>query len=91
MKKKTLWKWPVNWSFSELFFFLFFRHQDPKPEKKSHKSQQIKQVWPKIIELILWRVVGGVNSLTTIQLFYNCLSAIDFMAFEFVIKQWRPR
>ena len=23
-KIKKLWKWPVNWSFSELFFFFFF-------------------------------------------------------------------
>ena len=23
-KMKKLWKWPVNWSFSELFFFFFF-------------------------------------------------------------------
>ena len=23
-KKKKLWKWPVNWSFSELFYLFFF-------------------------------------------------------------------
>ena len=31
--KKKLWKWPVNWSFSELFY-LFFSSPDPKSVKK---------------------------------------------------------
>ena len=33
-KKKKLWKWPVNWSFSELFYSFFFRPPDPRSEKK---------------------------------------------------------
>ena len=33
-KKKKLWKWPVNWSFLELFYFLFFLSPDPKSETK---------------------------------------------------------
>ena len=34
--KKKLWKWPVNWSFSELFIIFFA--PDPKSEKNSRKS-----------------------------------------------------
>ena len=33
-KKKKLWKWPVNWSFSELFYLFFFVLPDPKSENK---------------------------------------------------------
>ena len=45
-KKKKLWKWPVNWSFSELFFFSFFRPLDPKSEIFFPVNQLIKKFWP---------------------------------------------
>ena len=38
-KKKKLWKWQVAWSFSEVFFSL-----DPKSEKMSRKSTNIKDL-----------------------------------------------
>ena len=42
-EKKKLWKWPVNWSFSELFFLDSSPPNPPPPlhpksEKKSRKS-----------------------------------------------------
>ena len=46
-KKKKIWKWPVNWSFSELFILFFFRPPDPKSEKKIPVNQLIKKFWPK--------------------------------------------
>ena len=39
--KKKLWKWPVDWSFSELYY-LFFLPPDPKSEKKILVNQLIK-------------------------------------------------
>ena len=29
--KKKLWKWPVNWSFSELFYLFIFDRPPPPP------------------------------------------------------------
>ena len=37
-EKKKLWKWPVNWSFSELFFLFFFVPPTLGLKKNSRKS-----------------------------------------------------
>ena len=41
-KKKKLWKWPVNWSFSELFYLFFFVPPTLDLEKISRKSTNKK-------------------------------------------------
>ena len=42
-KKNKLWKWTVNWSFSELFYFIYFSSPDPKSEKKTPVNQLRKK------------------------------------------------
>ena len=49
-KKKKLWKWPVNWSFSELFYLFFFRPPTLILQKKNPVNQLIKKFWPKLQE-----------------------------------------
>ena len=50
--KKKLWKWPVHWSFSELFYLFFFVPPPPPPPpptlklKKIPVNQLIKKIWP---------------------------------------------
>ena len=39
-KIKKLWKWPVNWSFSELFIYLLFSLITPENSKTSEVNQQ---------------------------------------------------
>ena len=41
-KKKKLWKWPVNWSFSELFYLFFFVPPTLNLKKNSRKSTNKK-------------------------------------------------
>ena len=41
-KKKKLWKWPVNWSFSEHFYLFFFVPPTLNLKKNSRKSTNKK-------------------------------------------------
>ena len=44
IKNKKLWKWPVNWSFSELFFFVPSPPPPPPPDPKSWKKILVNQL-----------------------------------------------
>ena len=44
-KKKKLWKWPVNWSISELFYLFFFVPSTLNLKNNSRKWTN-KKFWP---------------------------------------------
>ena len=48
-KKKKLWKWPVNWSFSELFYFFYFVPPTLNLKKNSRKSTNKKNSGHRIL------------------------------------------
>ena len=43
-KKKKFWKWPVNWSFSELFYLFFSVPTTLNLKKNSRKSTNKKNL-----------------------------------------------
>ena len=54
-KKKKLWKWPVNWSFSVVFFCFFFVPTTLNLKKNPRKStnKKILALFVKYIHVLI--------------------------------------
>ena len=63
IKKIKLWKWPVNWSFSELFYLFCFVPSALNLKNYSRKSTN-KKIWPNTLS-------GHVNFLLQLNIITN--------------------